>query len=293
MNGASVHPRASRRAAAAAAAVLLALAGCESFNLSAILKKPQVVVSGAEIEQVSFDGARVRFDVKVTNPNPVGVRLAGFDYRLDLDGSEFVKGSVNQAVSIAARGTSTVPVPVSFTFASLFSTVQRLADASETAYEVTVGFSFDLPVLGTVRVPAVFKGVLPVLRAPRASVAALRLEKLTLASASLVLSLEVRNPNGFALALQGLEYDFAVAGRRWADGQAARAATIPAGGAGRVDLQVQLDLAAAGRTVVDLLTRRGPVPYLFEGTLVAGTPLPLLKSARVPLRLAGELTIAR
>lgn len=279
--------------AAILAAVLLGAGGCASFNLSGILKKPEIAVSGAEIEQLAFDGARVRFDVKVTNPNPVGVRLAGFDYRLDLDGTEFVKGSVNQVVSIAARGTSTVPVPVSFLFENLFTTVARLADASETAYQITVGFSFELPVLGTVRVPAAFKGVLPVLRAPRASVAALRLEKLTLGSASLVLSLEVRNPNGFALSLQGLEYDFAVAGRRWADGQAARAVTIPARGAGRVDLQVQLDLAAAGRTVVELLTRRGPVPYVFEGTLVAGTPLPLLKSARVPLRLAGEVAIAR
>jgi LEA14-like dessication related protein len=285
--------RAAARHAALLLALLLAVSGCESFNLSGILKKPEIAVSGAEIEQLAFDGARVRFDVKVTNPNPVGVRLAGFDYRLDLDGTEFVKGSVNQAVSIAARGTSTIPVPVSFLFENLFTTVARLADASETAYEITVGFSFELPVLGTVRVPAAFKGVLPVLRAPRASVAALRLERLTLTSASLVLSLDVRNPNGFALALQGLEYDFAVAGRRWADGQAARAATIPARGAGRVDLQIQLDLAAAGRTVVELLTRRGPVPYVFEGTLVAGTPLPLLKSARVPLRLAGEVAIAR
>ena len=202
------------RTAAVLPALVLALAlgmsGCESFNLSGMLKNPEVSVSGAEIEQLAFDGARVRFDVKVSNPNPVGVRLAGFDYRLTLDGTEFLTGTVDQAVSIAARGASTIPVPVAFRYENLLAAVARLAEAAETPYEMAVGFSFELPVLGKVRVPASFKGVLPVLRAPGVSVAALRLDRLTLTAASLVLSLDIRNPNDFSLGLQGLDYSFAV-----------------------------------------------------------------------------------
>lgn len=273
--------------------LVLAMAGCESFNLSGMLRKPEVAVSGAEIEQLGFEEARVRFDVKLTNPNPVGVRLSGFDYRLTLDSAEFLSGSVDQAVSIAARGTSTVPVPVSFRYQDLFAAAARLADAAETPYEMSVGFSFDLPVLGRVRIPASFKGVIPVIRAPSVSVAGLKLERLTLGAASLVLSLDVRNPNGFSLALQGLDYRFEVGGRQWVQGAAARAAAIAAHGAGRIEVQIQLDLAAAGRTVAELLTRRGPVAYVLDARLVVGTPLPLLKSAEVPVHLSGEVQISR
>ncbi len=272
---------------------VLALAGCESFDLSGVLKKPQVSVTGAEIEGLTFEGARIRFDVAVSNPNPVGVSLAGFDYRLRLDGADFVKGSVDHAVSVAARGTSTVPVPVAFTYRELFAAFSRLADASETAYEVGLGFSFTLPVLGTVRVPASFKGTLPVIRAPRVTVTSLRLDRLTLTAASLVLSLDVANPNGFALGLQSMDYSFSVAGRQWAAGRSARALSIASRGTGRLDILVALDLLSAGKAVADLLTRRGPVPYALEGSMGVSTPLPILKAATVPVTVAGEIPIAR
>ena len=271
----------------------LALAGCESFDLSGMLKKPEVSVSGAEIERLTFEGARVRFDVKVSNPNPVGVSLAGFDYRLTLEGAEFLKGNVDHPVSIAARGASTVPVPVAFSYRELFTAVSRLADSSETPYEMALGFSFSLPVLGTVRVPASFKGTLPVIRAPRVSVASLRLDKLTLTAASLVLSLDISNPNGFSLGLQSMDYVFSVAGRQWAAGRAAKPASIAARATGRLDILVALDLLSAGRAVADLLTRRGPVPYSLDGSVGVSTPLPLLKNASVPLKLSGDIVIAR
>jgi LEA14-like dessication related protein len=275
------------------AILALALAGCESFDLTGMLKRPEVSVSGAEVEQLTFEGGRVRFDVTVSNPNPVGVSLAGFDYRLTLEGTEFLKGNVTHAVSVAARGTSTVPVPVAFTYRELFAAVSRLADSSETPYEMAVGLSFTLPVLGAVRVPASFKGTLPVIRIPRVSVASLRLDKLTLTAASLVLSLDISNPNGFPLGMQSMDYGFSVAGRQWAAGRAAKPASIAARGTGRLDILVALDLLSAGRAVADLLTRRGPVPYALEGSVGVSTPLPLLKHASVPVKLSGEIAIVR
>jgi len=97
-----------------ALAFAFALAGCSSFDLARVLKKPEVTVKGAEIELLTFEEARIRFDVALANPNPVGVRLAGFDYRLNLDGAEFLNGTVDREVSIAAHASSTVPVPVAF-----------------------------------------------------------------------------------------------------------------------------------------------------------------------------------
>jgi LEA14-like dessication related protein len=271
----------------------LALAGCAGFDLSGVLKRPEVSITGAEIEQLTFEGARVRFDVAVSNPNPVGASLAGFDYRLSLEGTEFVKGTVDHAVTVAARGTSTVPVPVAFTYRELFAAVSKLADSSETPYEMAVGFSFTLPVLGTVRVPATFKGTLPVIRAPRVTVASLRLDRLTLTSASLVLSLDIANPNGFTLRLESMDYGFSVAGRQWAAGGTARPLSIASRATGRLDILVALDLLSAGKAVADVLARRGPVPYALEGSVGVATPLPLLKKASVPLRLSGEIPIAR
>ncbi len=291
--------RVSLRAACAAAALLLALAaalalsGCASLDLAGIVKKPEVIVTGAEIELLTFDEARVRFDVALTNPNPVGVNLAGFDYRLTIDGIEFLAGTVDRAVSIAARGFSTIPIPVAFRYDRLVSAVVSLADAADSPYEMSVGFSFDVPVLGKVRVPGSLKGIIPVIRVPRVRVAGLRLEHLTLEAASLALSLEIRNPNSFPFTLEAMEYSFDVGGRRWAAGRAAKVDAIGPGSVGRLYVPMTLNLLSAGRTVAEALGKRGPVSFVLDGRTAVSTPLPLLKNAVVPFHLEGQVEITR
>lgn len=276
-----------------ALAAALTLAGCASLDLAGIVKKPEVTVTGAEIELLTFDEARVRFDVALANPNPVGVSLAGFDYRLTIDGVELLTGTVEKAVSIPARGSSTIPVPVAFRYDALISAVASLTDAAESPYQMSVGFSFDVPVLGKVRVPGSLKGTIPVIRVPRVRVSGLRLEQLTLEAASLALSLEIRNPNGFPFTLEAMEYSFDVGGRRWAAGRAAKVDAIDPGSVGRLYLPLRLNLLTAGRTVAEALGKRGPVSFVLDGRTAVSTPLPLLKSAIVPFHLEGQVEIAR
>lgn len=276
-----------------ALAAALTLAGCASLDLAGIVKKPEVTVTGAEIELLTFDEARVRFDVALANPNPVGVSLAGFDYRLTIDGVELLTGAVEKTVSIPARGSSTIPVPVAFRYDALISAVASLTDAAESPYQMSVGFSFDVPVLGKVRVPGSLKGTIPVIRVPRVRVSGLRLEQLTLEAASLALSLEIRNPNGFPFTLEAMEYSFDVGGRRWAAGRAAKVEAIDPGSVGRLYLPLRLNLLTAGRTVAEALGKRGPVSFVLDGRTAVSTPLPLLKSAIVPFHLEGQVEIAR
>jgi LEA14-like dessication related protein len=276
-----------------ALAAALTLAGCASLDLAGIVKKPEVTVTGAEIELLTFDEARVRFDVALANPNPVGVSLAGFDYRLTIDGVEFLTGAVEKAVSIPARGSSTIPVPVAFRYDTLISAVASLTDAAESPYQMSVGFSFDVPVLGKVRVPSSLKGTIPVIRVPRVRVSGLRLEQLSLEAASLALSLEIGNPNGFPFTLEAMEYSFDVGGRRWAAGRAAKVEAIGPGSVGRLYLPLKLNLLTAGRTVAEALGKRGPVSFVLDGRTAVSTPLPLLKSAIVPFHLEGQVEIAR
>ena len=155
------------------------------------------------------------------------------------------------------------------------------------------GFSFELPVLGRVRVPASLKGTIPVIRVPRVRAAGLKVEQLTLTAASLVLSLEIRNPNSFSLGLEAMECTLDVGGKRWAAGRAAKADAIEPCSVGRLYLPITLNLLSAGRTVAEALAKRGPVSCVLDGRAAVTTPLPLLKSAVVPFHLEGQTEIAR
>ncbi len=283
----------SRSSVRAVLAILVAaaVAGCES--LESAIRKPTVEVAGFVIERLSFEDAAVRLDLKITNPNPIAIELAGFDYSLVIEGSELVKGTVDKKVGLRAGGSSVIPVPMSFRYDSMFAAVRALADKDETPYQITVGLAFDLPVLGKMKVTATHKGTLPVVHVPRVKVASVRLEGLTLQGASLVLGLELGNPNGFGLSLSSLDYRFSVSGQRWATGTSRRAVQIGARQSGRVDIPVNLDFASIGRSVRDTLQGRAPLAYSLSAKLAVGTTLPLLKSATVPVEVSGQIGITR
>ncbi len=292
IGGSIVKVRPSFRVAAAVLAAA-GLSACASLDLASMIRKPTAEVVGFEVERLTFEEAGLRLDVKITNPNPVGIELAGFDYSLVIEGAELVKGAVDGKVALRANGSSVIPVPVSFRYTELFAAARALTDKDESPYELTVGFTFQLPVLDKVKVTAAHKGTLPVVRVPTVRVASLRLDGVTLQGASLVLGLELANPNGFGLSLASLDYRFAVAGQSWATGTSRRAAQFASRQKGRIDIPINLDFASVGRSVRDTLLGRAPLSYSLSAKLAVGTTLPLLKSATVPVELSGQIGILR
>jgi LEA14-like dessication related protein len=287
-----VHPRFA--APLAAAAVLLLLAGCSTLGvLAAAVRPPEVRVAAVEITAVSFEGLTLRFDLELTNPNGVGIQLAGLDYDLQIDGSSFLKGETTQALTIAARERSVLPLPLELRFEELFRSLGSLADREESSYRLEAGLSFQLPVLDRVRVPVRREGTIPVIRLPRLAVQSLRLRSLSLQRASLTLGLQIDNPNGFLLSLEALEYRFRVAGQDWASGATRGAARVAGRGTGALELPLELDFAAVGQSVYRVLVGSAPLGYAFSGSVRFATSLPLLPSATIPVNLEGQVRLLR
>jgi len=277
-----------------AAALVLLVSGCASLgDLGNVVRKPTAEVTKAAIEELSFSGAQIGIDVKVSNPNPVGLSLAGFSYTLFVNSEQFITGDFKQGISIAARGSSTVHVPVSFEYQKLISGISSLADRNETPYRVDLKLSFDVPVLGKVVVPVSAQGTLPVVRVPVPRVAALQLRQLTLSGASVVLRVALSNPNAFALTLARLDYSFSVNGRRWAQAAVDHPATVAAGTASEIEIPISLDFGSVGRSVIDLLTGGAAVDYSLTGGMKIGTALPLLPEASLPVDLSGRIGVTR
>ncbi|NTV45460.1 MAG: LEA type 2 family protein [Chlorobiales bacterium] len=137
--------------------VALFQTGCQTTKQilnSMNVKEPGVSVSNVAIEKVSLVGVNFTFDVKIDNPNQVGVNLSGFDYDFLVNGHSFAKGDQEQPIKIEPKGSSTVQIPLMLGFTDLFSVFTSLKKQSQANYQLTTGFHFDLPVLGKVRVPA-------------------------------------------------------------------------------------------------------------------------------------------
>jgi LEA14-like dessication related protein len=96
----------------------------------------------------------------------------------------------------------------------------------------------------------------------------------------------VRNPNGYDLAAESLDYTLTIDGRRMASGALARPVTLTANAVTPVDLDVLTDLEVLGNSL-DRAARRGALPYEIEGEVVLGN------GTRLPFRRRGEFNPLR
>lgn len=129
-------------------------------------------------------------------------------------------------------------------------------------------------------------------KAPTVSVADVRLASMSLTQGRLAVSLEVSNPNRYALESQDFQYTLSFADgdgdqTRWvllAEDHMADTVRVEGGETARVRVDVPFDVASAGVAVARLL-RQGQLEYRFSGVLQAGTPVGV---RRVPFDQRGH-----
>jgi LEA14-like dessication related protein len=257
------------------------------------MRRPEVRIVSSQLEALSFSGFTLRFDVEIKNPNPIGIGLAGYDYELQIEGNPFLNGVVNEKVSIEARDRSIVPLPVELSFEEIVKTIGALEGREEANYQLVSGFSFDLPVLGRVRIPVQRDGVFPILKVPQLQVVSLRLNEISLAGASLVLDLELINRNNFKVFIEAVEYRFTVNEADWASGMRQERVRIPEDDSAHLRIPIDLDFTAIGRGVYQMILAGQSLQYTLEADVAVGTSLKVLKEASLPFELTGQLRIQR
>ncbi len=279
------------------AAIVLLAVSCESLRDAVdVMRKPEVRIAGSELEALSFSGLTLRFDVEIKNPNPIGIGLSGFDYELQIEDNPFVSGQVQDKVTISARDRSIIPLPVELGFEEIAQTIGALAPGTgkeEAAYRLSSGFSFDLPVLGRIRIPVETEGSFPILRMPGLRVVGLRLNEISLSGARLVLDLELINRNRFKVFVESLEYRFQVDGQDWASGMRQERVRIPENDSAELTIPIDLDFGSLGRGVYQLILGGQRLQYVLEANVEVGTSLRGLKEASLPFELSGQLSVGR
>ena len=287
----------NRFALIGAAVFVLFASGCETLRDAVdVMRKPEVRIAATEVQDLSFSGLTLLFDVEVENPNPIGIQLSGYDYDLQIEGNPFLSGEVQDKVEIAARDCSIMPLPVELGFEEIVQTIGALAaedGKEEAAYRFTSGFSFDLPVLGRVRLPVQTEGTFPILRIPRLQILGLSLDEISLSGARLALDFELTNRNNFKIFIESLEYRFQVEGRDWASGMRQERVRIPEYDSARMTIPIELDFQALGRGLYQMILGGERFRYTFRANVEVGTSLRALKEASLPFELAGQLRVER
>jgi LEA14-like dessication related protein len=266
---------------------------CANLKKLAQNQLPKASVAKTRITGISFKGLEITFDIKIDNPNPIGINLAGFDYAIKLNNTRFLNGNLDKKATIKAKGNSLFPVPVAFTFDDLYATYQNLKNAKAANYTLDAGIKVDIPVLGITRIPVQTKGEFPIVRLPKISLNGLKLDQLNLSGADLTLSVDIDNPNTFGFDLNKLTYDFLIAGNSWAKGTTSKLNKVAAGKKQTVAIPVKVNFLEMGRSIYNMISGSQKLDYNINGNLNLSSDYKLLGNQTIDFEKSGKLQLQK
>lgn len=256
------------------------------------MQKPTVELEDVRFLSMDFESVQLAFDLKVHNPNRVGITLASWNHDFQLYHHSLLKSEQNVPQLIDAQQSSKMEVPVQIRFQDVFKIVQELSQQDVLRYQLFTRFGFDVPLLGRVEVPLEKEGEIPLPRLPDFQIKTLRLSSISLTKAELSLDLNIKNPNTFALTLPEFRYQFAVQNQSWIE--TTTTVSLDSKKETVVTVPIALNFLQIGRSVYTLLTSDQPLNCKLSGNFVVQLGLPYFKKdLRFPLELQNQVPLER
>jgi len=111
--------------------VLLALLSCSTGNS---LQDPRIEVDAVRITKVYQDSVDLEGTLRIYNPNDLAARVAGYRYRLEVEGRRLVGGESEKGFSIAPLTTFRLTIPGTILFTDLLAAGQKALAQDEIQY---------------------------------------------------------------------------------------------------------------------------------------------------------------
>ena len=257
------------------------------------IKKPIVKVTNTRLSGLSFDQADLLFDIEIDNPNAIGVSLAGFDYDLLLNKQSFLKGDQKKPMEIKAQGKATVQLPITLDFVNMYKTYQSLKNEDEVGYTLKTGFSFELPILGPVRVPVSTSGQVPMVKLPAISLKSIKLDRLTFTGADFDLAIGIDNPNSWGIIVNALQYGLKINGSDWLSGQTNEKINLTSKGGETLHLPFSISFLKLGTSVYNIVVNGQGLNYRLTGQGDLSSSLEMLGDFKLPFDLSGKVDLKK
>lgn len=252
------------------ALVFALLPGCATVNkvLNSAFQNPKVSFRQMNVRNVSFQDITMDFEFMVENPNDLSLSLASLAYDLRLEDKKLASGTTKQGVSLPARGSAPVQLPLTITFTDFVDNLALFfSSKQEVPYSIDTSFGFDTMV-GEVKLPLRQSGQVPLPKPPEVQVADARFANVSLLGARMEVALDVANRSTFPVRPEGFAYSISVAGVPVSRGQE-NLPVLTAGARQRIVLPIELSFASLGAAVVEAI-RSKRVDYAVQGSVNLG-----------------------
>ena len=204
------------------------LTNCQT--LGSVTREPVVSLHSAEIVGVSFTDTELLCIVRVENPNPFDIPFPEIVWELYINENFFVSGLIRNDQRIRARNSTLVEIPVNLNYLDIINTFLSLRGRRQFDYKVALAANFSIPVLGERTVRLEHDGTIPLPQAPRLSSPSMRVDSVDLNGAQIHVSVNIENPNNFALPTPRISINYLVNGVSFINSTSEARAPIAASG---------------------------------------------------------------
>ena len=135
----------------AAAVTLTAVGGCGSLGKQSFAQ-PIVTLKDVKLTGVGLTGGSLDVMLNVYNPNNFRLDASRLTYQVMMDTVRFANGSIDQALTVQSKDSTTVRIPVSFSYNGLGAAGRQILNTGSVNYRV-LGDLVVATVLGNFTVP--------------------------------------------------------------------------------------------------------------------------------------------
>jgi LEA14-like dessication related protein len=142
----------SRRTKLAAAALaVFAVAGCATLGMGGF-KEPIVTFKDLRVRGLGLTGGSLDAYLSVYNPNGFRLDATRLTYRVSVSDNQLGTGALDSRFTVQDRDTTTIRIPVDFTYAGIGGAARQMMQSGSVPYTVTGDVTVTTPV-GNFTVP--------------------------------------------------------------------------------------------------------------------------------------------
>lgn len=270
-------------------ALLVSFSGCGLFRSLSSVETPTVTYNNFHVNGLSLDGVDMLFGFNLTNPNNLEVRAESYRYEFFINNESLVSGTQEAGVELKARDSQIIQVPVSMNFQQLYRAGRSVVNSDSIRYNLDTEIVFDLPVLGSRRVPVKAEGYLPVIRMPQIDFDGIEVNNFSFNGAELVARIRVVNPNLFGFSFGNVGYKLDVNQNEWINSELEDVIRVGPESDTVISIPFSLSGANLGSAVLEILSGNQSFNYTLSGGGEIDVDLPYVRdTAFLPFSISGE-----
>lgn len=244
-------------------ATTMTILGCAILPefLREIHDEPAIIFKGMSLRNLSLFEATPVFSFKVTNPNPVSIKVRNIAYSLKINHKKFVKGVSDKGIRIKAVSSELLEVPVTFNYPDLFESSAEFAKSDKVAYDMSGHIG-----VGPYALPYHTRGEFELPAVPEVSLKNIEVFGLSSSGASMIFFLDVKNNNPFSVKVDKLDYRIKLGEKEFANGAVQNISPIEKKSAARIKILVNVSFLESGQSDYETL-KASSSEYELSGVL--------------------------